>query len=123
MGNLKQALYEERAHLRLVRRRHRGEFDEGAFSVLANAIRHMIRDFKRLEEPFLDNPPDYYDREGKYSLDQADPEDYYDIRYKHMGLRERYRWLMTRNGIVALEKRLALIQTRRIAKQTTDIAM
>lgn len=83
----------------------------------------MIRDFKRLEEPFLDNPPDLYDRDGKYALDQADPEDYYDTRYKRMGFSERYLWLRTRGHIVALEKRLALIQTRRIAKQTADIAM
>ncbi|KAF2236701.1 hypothetical protein EV356DRAFT_497568 [Viridothelium virens] len=55
LGNLKQALYEERAHLRAVRRKTRGIelYDEGGFKVLADAVKHMIRDFKRLERPFL----------------------------------------------------------------------
>ena len=126
MGNLKQALYEERAHLRLVRRRHKGEFDEGAFSVLATEIRHMIRDFKTLERPFLLHPDGRhgrYDRESKYAVDTPDPDDYYDTQYKSFGTAQRFRWLRTRGSIVNLEKRLGLIQTRRIAKQTADIAM
>ena len=62
LGNLKQALYEERAHLRSVRRRARNVelYDEGGFKVLADSIKHMIRDFKTLERPFLVEEHDAY---------------------------------------------------------------
>ncbi|KAI9699524.1 MAG: hypothetical protein M1820_007155 [Bogoriella megaspora] len=55
LGNLKQALYEERAHLRLVKKSFRTSehYDEGGFKVLSDTVKHMIRDFKHLERPFL----------------------------------------------------------------------
>ncbi|KAL9087473.1 MAG: hypothetical protein Q9159_003610 [Coniocarpon cinnabarinum] len=123
LGNVKQSLYEEKAHLRLIRRRHRGQFDEGAFFVLANSVRHMIRDFKALEDPFLDHPRDYYDREGKYDLDKADPDDYYDTNYRSLGLQQRILWLRRKGRVVEIESRLARLQTRRVAKQLADLAV
>ena len=62
LGNLKQVLYEERAHLKAVRRKSRGIeiYDEGGFKILADTIKHMIRDFKRLERPFLVDDQDAY---------------------------------------------------------------
>ena len=83
----------------------------------------MIKEFKALEEPFLDNPRDYYDREGKYDLDQADPDDYYDTKYKKLGLSQRIQWLRSRTSVINIEKRLSRLQTRRIAKQTADLAV
>ena len=63
----------------MVRRRYKGEYDEGAFKVLADSVRHMIRELKELEEPFLEYPPSYSSKQS-YDFDQADPDDYYDLR-------------------------------------------
>ncbi|KAI9661183.1 MAG: hypothetical protein M1821_009510 [Bathelium mastoideum] len=62
LGNLKQALYEERAHLKAVRKTSRNLeiYDEGGFKVLADTIKHLIRDFKQLERPFLVSDQDAY---------------------------------------------------------------
>ena len=109
----------------MVRRRHRGEFDEGAFAVLYTSVRHMIRDFKHLEEPFLDSEymPDPEDRKGRYDLDKADPEDYYENNYCCTSVRQRYLWLRTKSNIISIEQRLSRLQTRRMSKQVADIAM
>ena len=114
LGGLKQALYEERSHLRMVRRRCRSEYEEGAFKNLSDSLRHMIRDFKRLEEPFLERVPpgDHYEK-------GIDPyrDDYYEINYRHLGLRDRISWVRERSAVIELSGRLSRIQARRTARQ------
>ncbi|KAF1988569.1 hypothetical protein K402DRAFT_328310 [Aulographum hederae CBS 113979] len=87
LGNLKSGLYEERRHLRRLRKRRkrrrsesrRGEKERGVevngregleegelewdagFRVSRDTVKHMISRFKKLEEPFLED----YDREQK----------------------------------------------------------
>ncbi len=39
----------------MVRRRCKGEYDKAAFKVLAEAVRHMIKQFQDLERPFLED--------------------------------------------------------------------
>lgn len=62
LGNLKQALYEERSHLRTIRHRLRdcprslpsGDIEaDPALHILEDTIRHMISEFTALERPFL----------------------------------------------------------------------
>lgn len=99
----------------MVRRRYRGEYDEGAFKVLSDSIRHMIRQFKTLEEPFLERRPraDHYEK----GFDPPDEDDYYELDYRHLGLLDRVTWVRERNEVIELASRLSRIQTRRIARQ------
>ena len=83
----------------------------------------MIVEFKEVEEPFLHHPYDAEDREGKYSLDQADPDDYYNTEYTHLSIWQRFKWLEVKSKVVSIENRLEKLQTRRIAKQTADLTM
>lgn len=121
MGNIKQALLEERNHLRAVRRKCRGEYDEAAFVLLSDSVKHMIRQFKKLEEPFIKEA----DREkGYHGVQKADAqEDYYNTNYKSPNLWQRISWVRTRSQVLALGDRLSRVQTRRIARTTTDIGI
>lgn len=56
LPNLKQGLFEERHILRLAKRRCKSQYYEAAFHTLYGSIKHMIRQFKDLEEPFLARP-------------------------------------------------------------------
>ena len=122
LGGLKQALYEERNHLRAVRRKCRGEYEEGAFRILTDSVRHMIKDFHKLEEPFLEDDDAGPDSPEK-GVDRPNLSDYYEVRYRRMGLSQRIAWLRERNQVIELASRLSRIQTRRVARQTADIAM
>lgn len=122
LPSLKQALYEERDHLRRVRRRCRGYYEDGAMDLLYSGVKGMIRDFKRLEAPFL-VPARDGDEKAAYALDAEEPRDYYNTNYRHITLRERFIWVRERGGFIELSESLSRVQTRRIARQTTDIGM
>lgn len=85
----------------------------------------MIRDFKMLEAPFLVDASGYStSRKGGYSLDSpSEPSDYYNCRYKTLSLWQRMRWVYERSSVIELSESLALVQARRTARQTTDIAI
>lgn len=144
LPNLKQNLYEERSHLRCIRRRCHGIYQEGAFHVLYIGVRSMIQEFKRLEAPFRDDEDD----DGRYNprkragrrgsarfekdrrLENGDgdekdgtEDDYYMSTYSAKSLKRRWLWLYRRSAVLAMTERLSRVQTRRIARQTTDIAV
>lgn len=119
MGNVKQGLYEERNHLRTVRRRIRGQYDEGAFELLYVAIKHMLQEFKQLERPFVID----LSEKSEYALPLGDMDDYYNTNYRAVTLGERIIWLRTRGKVLSLAQSLSRVQTRRIARQTLDSSM
>ncbi|KAK8187211.1 hypothetical protein HDK77DRAFT_281644 [Phyllosticta capitalensis] len=182
LGNLKQGLYEERAHLRKVRRfqRQRTSFvggsrsrprkrkgstnrypnnngyssasekevfgmrldshavteakdihdDDTSTRVMREAIRHLIRDFRELERPFLrddvemgrSQSHDPHVRNGE-GYAPSDDEDYYKTEYRKAGFRERYLWLRKKGDVVEMMNTLARLETRRIAKEIGDACL
>jgi hypothetical protein len=138
---VKHELYEERNHLRIVRRRRRA-IDEGDLTmrVLYEAIRNMLQDFKALERRFLVNPHEYWEpyanngyyatekdggteRGGRWIRDRGytDEDDYENTEYKSVNLWQRVVWIRTRTAVIDIAGRLSRVQTRRIARQTTTV--
>jgi len=135
----------------VVRRRCKGEYEAGAFKVLADAVKQMIKDFKKMEAPFLEEHPMPLDmhrrrksntsrrRSREYGVsgsggesgkhwgekgerDEEGGDDYFNTTYKTKGIGHRLLWLRKRGKAMTLTEQLAWVQTRRIARQTTDIA-
>lgn len=50
-------------------------------------------------------------------------DDYYLCNYSAVTLPQRFAWLHLRSRTMALSERLTKVQTRRIARQTTDVAV
>ncbi|KAF2812996.1 uncharacterized protein BDZ99DRAFT_568261 [Mytilinidion resinicola] len=146
LSNLKQGLYEERTHLRRARRRDRRksvgsrtrEKDAGirsftrghsqdedvALRVMRETIKHMIRQFRALERPFLrDRAGLAREEKGYADEDEVEWPDYYRTDYRECGFRERFVWLRRKNDVVNLLEGLARVETRRIAKEVGDVAM
>ncbi|KAL1618054.1 hypothetical protein SLS56_010720 [Neofusicoccum ribis] len=153
LGNLKQGLYEERAHLRKVRRwqRRRGSFqggprggpekadhwyghgyldskdlhdDDQSTRVMREAIRNMIREFRHLEQPFLRDDVEI----GRHVRNgegyaDEDDEEYYRTEYRPCGWRERYLWLRRKGAVVDMMSTLSRLETRRIAKEVGEACL
>ncbi|KAF2493958.1 hypothetical protein BU16DRAFT_60559 [Lophium mytilinum] len=145
LSNLKQGLYEERTHLRRARRRERrksagsrtrekeagirsftghSQDEDVALRVMREAIKHMIRQFRNLERPFLrDSAGVAREEKGYADEDEVEWPDYYRNDYKECGFRERFVWLRRKNDVVTLLASLSRVETRRIAKEVGDVAM
>jgi hypothetical protein len=168
LANLKQSLYEERAHLRRVhkRLRRRGnttgryanptvsekngrnskmvmreEADEETVSnrVMRDAVRHMIRTFRKLERPFLEDSDPRSGLHGRstrnesgwntegygygYGADEEEDLDYSRTMYRNCGLKERFIWLRTKKSIIRLSGGIQRLETRRIAKEMGEIGL
>lgn len=162
LGNLKAGLYEELGHLRKVCRdrrrrrrsssgphkdrgkdgarvsrgeRHEASTDRTLF-LLRDTIKHMIRNFRNLERPFLEYEhaqkravrrrmqDNDWDTEGLRDehLDQDD-DSFTRSEYRKCGFRERVIWLRTKYQVVDLMDALQRIQTRRIAKEMGDMTL
>ena len=122
--NLRSELYGEREYFRKAlkqqRSRSRGHarmrLDTAPLKILNDSVKHLMRDLKRLEEPFLLETP--YDRDLDVEKSSREP-----LRpdYAPMTLGRRYTWLRTRNEVVELADRVNRIQTRRIACDSNNI--
>ncbi|MCJ1304506.1 hypothetical protein MMC08_007319 [Hypocenomyce scalaris] len=125
LANLKQELYEERECLKKSRRRQksgvgwggkisRTHVDPQPEKVLNDTVKSLIREFKRLERPFLED----YAVDRDMDLDRADASLRSD--YKDMDLGRRIIWLRSKSDVVRLAQRVERVQMRRIARETTD---
>ena len=122
--NLRSELYGEREYFRKAlkqqRSRSRGtgrmQLDTTPLKILNDSVKHLMRDLKRLEEPFLADTP--YDRDLDIEKSGREP-----LRpdYAPMTLHRRYIWLRTKDEVVTLADRVNRIQTRRIACDSNNI--
>ena len=155
LTNLKQSLLEERFHIKRARRmlaaRRRSRSAHGkeeknhhsrdqeyieqerqaALKAMSIAIKHMIRDFRKLERPFLrypDDDPDWrkstHGNETGYSDDEWHDDVtnfYFHPDYKQCGIAERLSWLKTKTNVQSMSESLAKLTIRRIGIQMTYI--
>ena len=106
LDNLRSELYGEREYfkkaMRQVRSRSksnpRHHVDCGPLRLLNDSIRHLMQDFKRLEEPFLENPPE---EEEDNDIEKSG-ETSYRARYAPFDLRSRYTWLQSKQDVITL---------------------
>ena len=128
--NLRQELYELREDLRRTRKRHKQEdkhepksskssMETGSLRVLNDTVKHLQRDFKRLERPFLqetrDDDGDIDSAWTHYTVYTAK------INYCNMDLRRRITWLRSKSEANSIAERVNRIQTRRIASEIYNI--
>lgn len=121
LGNLKQSLYEERDHLRRLRKYCRHDAaEEASLELLYRAVKNMLKSFKTIEEPFiLDNTVE----KRPYSVHPGDAEDYYNTNYCEPSFYQRLIWIRRRGSVLAMFEKLARIQTRRIARGMVEVRL
>lgn len=128
LSTLRQGLYEERAHLKRIRGRGiagtrsgraRGSggqdiyADGGPLKVINDAVKHLIRDFKALERPFLIAPHEGREKDLEWSFDATQ-------RYYRCDLVHRIIWLQSKHSVKGISARLNALQIRRIAVEVSD---
>lgn len=126
---LRQRLYEEAEYLRRIRHRqrrprrdsHRARSDvygdSGPVRVMSEAVKDLMRDFKRYEHPFLVIP-------GRTNEDRGEK----DLEWSFDATRQSYQcdlprrliWLRFRGGVTGISTRLEHIQTHRAAVESTE---
>lgn len=84
--------------------------------ILNNSAKHLVRDSKRLEEPFLKESP----HRRELDTEKSDRE-FLRGDYVSMTLRRRYIWLRSEDEVVTLATRVDRIQTRRIACDSDNV--
>jgi len=84
--------------------------------ILNNSAKHLVRDSKRLEEPFLKESP----HRRELDTEKSDRE-FLRGDYASMTLRRRYIWLRSEDEVVTLATRVNRIQTRRIACDSDNV--
>ena len=124
--NLRSEVHGEREYfkkaLKQSRSRSRGDTqmqsDNAPLRILNDSVKHLVRDLKRLEEPFLKRSPFDRDRDLDIELSGREP-----LRgdYAPMTLRRRYIWLRSKDEMITLADRVNRIQSRRIAYDSNNI--
>lgn len=104
---------------------------QAALKAMSIAIRHMIRDFRKLERPFLRYPDDDLDWRKSTHGDETGYSDdewrddmtnfYFHSDYKQCGIAERLSWLKTKTNVQSMSESLAKLTIRRIGIQMTYI--
>lgn len=127
LSNIRQTLYEEKQQLRREKRHHRSdsrsmsrkraEEDDGRLKLLRVTMRNVVREFKRLEKPFLADPDQDTGIELDYSSGDFSP------RYCTVDVRHRLTWLRTKGNILSLSETLQRLQTRRIARDVNEAVL
>jgi len=139
LSTLRQSLYEEREHLKYIRRRkvnpflnlkkaitsnhndkkgsgeksHGIYYDGGPLRVVNDAVKDLIRDFKILEAPFLMPLREGREKELEWSYDATQ-------QYYRCDIWHRILWLRVKNRVERIAERLQQLQTRRIAAEVTE---
>ena len=118
LDNLRSELYGEREYfkkaMRQVRSRSksnpRNHVDCSPLKLLNDSVRHLMQSFKRLEEPFLEDPSEDEQKDVEKSEEIS-----YRTHYAPMDFRHRFIWLRSKADFIALADQVSRIQTRRIA--------
>ena len=85
----------------------------GPTKVINDAVKDLIREFKKYEHPFLITPHTGREKELEWSFDAT--QQYYNCDLPH-----RILWLRSKSGINNIAIRLERLQTRRIATEVTE---
>ena len=91
--------------------------DGDKYKVLHDTLRHLQKEFRRLERPFLSR------EKGEDDLDTTDHWTHYTSRmdYCNMDLGHRFIWLRSKSQVLEVGNRISRIQLRRVAAETHDI--
>ena len=124
--NLRSELQGEREYFRKALRKSRSRskartrthLDNAPLKILNDSVKNLMRDLKRLEEPFLEKSP--YERD--LDVEKSDRE-YHPGDYAPMTLRRRYIWLRSKDEVLTLATRVTRVQTRRIACDSNNILL
>ena len=123
LDNLRQDIYELREDLKKANKRHRPRsnsepksgsrtsFETGALRVLNDTMKHLQREFVKLERPFLEEPRDNEDIDSPWMHYTAR------VSYCNMNLSQRFAWLRSRAEVIDMAQRVDRIQTRKIAHE------
>ncbi|KAL8834837.1 MAG: hypothetical protein Q9170_003579 [Blastenia crenularia] len=123
LDNLRTELYGERAYFKNAIKQARSKSNSSTrenaeiapLSILNDSIKSMMRDFRQMEAPFLEN------REGAEDLD-IEKSGKVSLRgsYGRMDFRRRYIWLHTKSDFMDLANQVTRVQARRIAYETSN---
>ncbi|KAF2259552.1 hypothetical protein CC78DRAFT_591865 [Lojkania enalia] len=113
--------------------------EDAGTRALRSAIRDMIREFRRLEHPFL--KPEFQQQSSSYwsTTDPSTRKPYYSkdggndydrqlgrnntlgSEYRKCGFRERWLWLRRKDAVVMLSESLSRVETRRTAHDVGQV--
>ena len=119
-STLRQGLYEEREYLKRKRRRESSKskanslyLEGGPTKVMNDAVKDLIKDFKKYEAPFLITRHEGTEKDLEWSFDATQ-------RYYRCDFGHRIRWLRVKGKVDSVAVKLNLLQTRRIAVEVTE---
>ncbi|MCJ1353142.1 MAG: hypothetical protein MMC33_003127 [Icmadophila ericetorum] len=137
LNNIRQELYELRSDLRRARKRQRATAEDyhsdgdlkkaagglgagtravaiefGSLRVLSDTVRHLQKQFRELERPFLVAP-----RDGQEDVDNAWLHYTMRVDYCDMDLAHRLSWLRRKDAIIGLAQTISRIQVRLINEE------
>lgn len=124
LDNLRSELHGERAYFKSMLRRSRSRSktakthaDLGPLRLLNDSVKELMRDFRKLEEPFLNEPPDEREKDVERSQESVRGD------YAAMTLRRRWKWMRRKGDVMVMADQVNRIQTRRIACDTSNVLM
>lgn len=123
LDNLRSELYGERDYFKAAMRSSkskskgpsRSHHDVGPLKLLNDSVKHLMHKFKKLEEPFLRDPP------SRKEMDVEKSEPSLRGDYLDMSLGLRYLWLRTKPDMISLANDVSRIQMRRVAFDTGTV--
>ena len=126
LDNLRSELYGERDYFKKATRQVRSRsksnprqhVDCGPLKLLNDSVRHLMQDFKKLEEPFLEDLSNEAEKDVEKSEQMS-----YRTNYVPMNIRHRFIWLRIKADVVVLADQVNRIQTRRIGFDTNTAVM
>lgn len=120
LDNLRSEIYGERVYFKKAMRQFRSRsksyprqhVDCAPLRLLSDSVRHLMQDFKRLEEPFLEHSADE-EKDTEKSEQMS-----FRTNYAPMDFRHRFHWMQIKADVITLADQVNRIQSRRIAFDT-----
>ncbi len=109
------ALRQTKSRSRSVKKYHQ---DVSPLRILNASVKRIHRGFNRLEEPFLNNPPESTEKDIERSTESDEGTD-----YAPMTLRRRWRWMRSKANVISMADQVNRIQTQRITCDTSNVLM